>query len=105
MADEVDKRKVTMRNVTLQADGSTATLEAVDYVRPDMLDAYVADARTRWQFVGVSDEPDAGPGGYEGDTAKLDHLEGRSASDFTIYGDASTPENALDFQRRVSGEE
>ena len=65
----IDKRKVTMRNVTLTADGQTATLEATDYVRPDHLDAYVADARTRWQYVEVSEEPDAGPGGYHGQTA------------------------------------
>jgi hypothetical protein len=64
----VDKRRVTMRSVTLTADGATATQEAVDYVRPDHLEAYVADARTRWQFVEVSEEPDAGPGGYEGQT-------------------------------------
>lgn len=48
--------------------------QAVDYVRPDHLDAYVADARTKWQLVTVSDEPDAGPGGYEGATAVPDHL-------------------------------
>lgn len=97
MADEeVDKRKVTMRNVSLLADGNTATLECTDYVRPDQLEAYVADARTRWQFVGVSDEPDAGPGGYDGDTAELPHLAGKTAADFAAYGDATTPENALD---------
>lgn len=66
--ERVTKRKVTMRSVMLQADGSTATHEVEDYVRPDHLDAYVADARQRWQFVGVSDEPDAGPGGYDGAT-------------------------------------
>jgi hypothetical protein len=39
-------------------------------------DAYVADARTRWQTVEVGDEPDAGPAGYDGAThipATLDH--------------------------------
>ena len=60
--DRITKRKVTMKSVTLSADGKT-TLEHVaeDYVRPDHLDAYVADARTKWQAVEVSDEPDAGP--------------------------------------------
>ncbi len=77
MAEEVDKRKVTMRNATLLADGNTATLEATDYVRPDQLDAYVADARTRWQYVGVSDEPDAGPAGYDGLTADLADILGK----------------------------
>lgn len=67
--DRIDKRRVTMKNVTLLANGETATLEATDYVRPDHLDAYVADAKTRWQFVEVSEEPDAGPGGYHGQTA------------------------------------
>ena len=70
MADEqVTKRKVTMRSATLLPNGQTATMEATDYVRPDHLDAYLDDARTRWQFVEVSDEPDAGPGGYAGQTA------------------------------------
>ena len=74
--DRVTKRKVTMRSITLSADGST-TLEHVaeDFVRPDHLDAYVADARTKWQSVEVSDEPDAGPGGYEGATAVPSHLD------------------------------
>ena len=64
----VTKRRVTMRSITLGADGKTYTTEATDYVRPDFLDAYVTDARTRWQHVEVSDEPDAGPGGYHGAT-------------------------------------
>ena len=66
---EVTKRKVTMRSVSLLPDGTTATMEATDYVRPDHLDAYVADDQTRWQQVEVSDEVDAGPGGYQGQTA------------------------------------
>lgn len=73
---EITKRRVTMRNVSLAADGATITEEAVDYVTPDFLDAYVDDARTRWQHVAVSDEPDAGPGGYDGQTvvpADIDH--------------------------------
>lgn len=77
----IDKRRVTMRSSTLagvDADGNDVyrVMEAVDFVRPDFLDAYVADARTRWQVVEVSDEPDAGPGGYDGAThvpAGLDH--------------------------------
>lgn len=70
----VTKRRVTMKSVSLNATGDTITYEAVDYVRPDHLDAYVADARTRWQAVTVSDEPDAGPGGYEGETFVPAHL-------------------------------
>ena len=73
---EITKRRVTMRSVTAGPNGQTMSYEAVDYVRPDFLDAYVADARTRWQSVEVSDEPDAGPGGYHGAThvpGTLDH--------------------------------
>jgi hypothetical protein len=82
MSDEtITKRKVTMRSVVAvepspeRPDGVLA-IEASDYVRPDFLDAYVADAQTRWQSVKVSDEPDAGLGGYHGEThvpAGLDH--------------------------------
>ncbi len=68
----IDKRRVTMTSyiVHVDADGQPVTekQEAVDYVRPDFLDAYTADAQTRWQHVEVSDNPDAGPGGYDGDT-------------------------------------
>lgn len=71
----IDKRRVTMRSVALAANGETVTYEATDYVRPDFLDAYVADARTRWQQVEVSEEPDAGPGGYHGETTVPGHLD------------------------------
>lgn len=74
---EITKRRVTMRTVALNAaSGELETHEAVDFVPLDFLDAYVADARGRWQFVAVSDEPDAGPGGWHGAThvpAHLDH--------------------------------
>lgn len=77
----VDKRRVTMTSfvVTGVSDDGKPQVnkhEAVDYVRPDFLDAYVANAQANWQSVVVSDEPDAGPGGYEGAThvpAELDH--------------------------------
>jgi hypothetical protein len=72
---EITKRRVTMTTVEMR-DGVLVKHEAVDHVRPDFLDAYVADARTRWQSVVVSDEPDAGPAGYHGQThvpAHLDH--------------------------------
>lgn len=72
----VDKRRVTMRSVSLGPDGATLNFEAVDYVRPDILDAYLVDARSRWQSVEVSEEPDAGPAGYHGAThvpERLDH--------------------------------
>jgi hypothetical protein len=63
----ITKRRVTMTNV-VAVPGGVGEHKAVDYVRPDFLDAYVADAKTRWQLVEVSDEPDAGPGGYDGQT-------------------------------------
>lgn len=72
----VTKRRVTMTSISALPDGGVATHQAVDYVRPDFLDAYVEDARRNWQTVEVSDEPDAGPGGYHGETnvpAHLDH--------------------------------
>lgn len=71
---EITKRRVTMRNIVAtgkyDADGRPEfqIYEVVDYVRPDFLDAYVADAQTKYQSVEVSDEPDAGPGGYDGAT-------------------------------------
>jgi len=71
----ITKRRVIMTSITALPDGGVATHQAVDYVRPDFLDAYVADARTKWQTVEVSDEPDAGPGGYHGQTAVPDHLD------------------------------
>ncbi len=67
--DRIDKRRVTMTTYAADARGDVQKHEAVDYVRPDFLDVYVTDARTRWQTVTVSDEPDAGPGGYHGQTA------------------------------------
>jgi hypothetical protein len=97
----ITKRRVTCKSIVpagFDDDGQPQVHvhEMVDYVRPDFLDAYVADARTRWQSVEVSDEPDAGPGGYDGDTVIPPHIEGKKASAFDRYGTPSTPENALD---------
>jgi hypothetical protein len=77
----VDKRRVTMTNFGVGGVDSNGApvvtkIEKVDYVRPDFLDAYLAAAQGQWQNVTVSDEPDAGPGGYDGPThvpAELDH--------------------------------
>jgi len=70
----VTKRRVTMQSATLAKDGKVYTTVMTDYVRPDFLDAYVADAESKWQVVEVSDEPDAGPAGYHGETVIPDHL-------------------------------
>lgn len=71
-AEETDsritKRRVTMASVQMGPDGEMQRHEAVDYVTPDFLEEYLTDARTRWQFVEVSEKPDAGPGGYDGQT-------------------------------------
>lgn len=73
---EITKRRVTMKSIVLSPDGNVSLVhEATDYVRPDHLDAYVADARQRWQSVVVSEEPDAGPGGWGGVTAVPEHLD------------------------------
>ncbi len=66
--ERIDKRRVTMTTYVALPDGTVSKHEAVDYVRPDFLDAYLVDARARWQVVEVSDDPDAGPGGYDGST-------------------------------------
>lgn len=71
----VDKRRVTMRSVSMNRLGEIEQTEKVDYVRPDHLDAYLADARQRFQYVEVSEEPDAGPGGYEGATHVPEYLD------------------------------
>lgn len=70
----VTKRKVTMESATVTTGGKVDLVTVVDYVPEEILDAYVADARTRWQSVSVSDKPDAGPGGYDGDTTIPAHL-------------------------------
>lgn len=67
-------RSTTVAGYDLQGNPVLAEFKVEDYVRPDHLDAYVADARTKWQFVDVSAEPDAGPLGYHGPTAVPAHL-------------------------------
>jgi hypothetical protein len=50
---------VTMRSAFMLPDGSISTHEATDHVATADLDAYVADAQTRWQAVIVAEQPDA----------------------------------------------
>lgn len=64
----VTKRRVTMRSISLGPEGEQLETIAKDYVRPDFLEAYVRVAKDRWQHVTVSDEPDAGPAGFDGPT-------------------------------------
>lgn len=73
----MEKRKVVMTGISLSPDGKTVLRhEATDYVPLDILDAYVADAQTRWQSVVVGDEHDSGPGGDDGETHYPPHLMG-----------------------------
>ena len=80
-ADEpvITKYRVTMRNVravppTADNPAGIAEITATDYVPIEILDAYVADVSTKWAQVEVSEEPDAGPGGYHGATHIPEHL-------------------------------
>lgn len=88
MADDekITKRRVTM--VSLIAgppdDQGVVTVNehrAVDYVPDDerdgvnVLQAYLEQARQVWQRVDVSDELDAGPGGYHGQTVIPGNVE------------------------------
>jgi hypothetical protein len=84
MADEtITKKRVTMTNfIPNGLDENGVQLfdkhEAIDYVREDLLPAYLAavKATNSWQQVLVSEEYDAGPGGYHGPTyvpPALDH--------------------------------
>lgn len=102
---EITKRRVTMSEPLPFKDtrgewiipdaGNTVT----DYVRPDFLDAYVADARLRWSKVDVG-PTDAGPNGYNGPTivpAQLSHdLAGQ------VFAATYTPEELQQAQAQFS---
>jgi hypothetical protein len=60
-----EKYRVTM---------TAANHQAVDYVPASILEAYVKDARQKWSSVVISDEPDYGPGGPDGETVIPAHL-------------------------------
>lgn len=75
-AAPIEKRKVTMTSLQAGPDGQPLTHEATDYVPVTILDAYVTDARTRWQSVTVGDSHDPGPAGDGGDTHYPPHLTG-----------------------------
>lgn len=79
-APQITKRRVTMRNpipvpATDDNPMGIAWVQAEDYVLPEHLDAYTTDARTKWAVVEISEEPDAGPGGYHGATFIPGHLD------------------------------
>jgi hypothetical protein len=70
----VTKVRVTSRNTVVDGyheDGSPVLIDhtAIDFVRPDFVDEYVAAQKIRgWASVVVGTTPDAGPGGYDGQT-------------------------------------
>lgn len=70
----LDRRKVTMVSLSAGLNGAVNRHEAVDYVDVEHLDAYVADARTRWQSVEVGDETDHGPAGENGHYKVHSHM-------------------------------
>lgn len=76
MDDRITKKRVTMRSIVASDTSPTGFVEhlATDFVRPDFLDEYVSDAKLRWQSVNISEEPDAGDGGYDGVTHVPAHL-------------------------------
>jgi hypothetical protein len=97
--DEVDprvtKRRVTAQSAVMGQDGNVYTLTRVDYVPDDdrnVLDAYLANLRETWQVVEVSEEYDAGPGGYHGQTVIPEELVHPLAG--TVY--EATPEKDRD---------
>lgn len=71
----LERYQVTMRSVGLAPNGSQLLHEAIDHVDIEHLDAYVAEAKTRWQSVVVSEEPDHGPGGEDGDYTIHEHMK------------------------------
>lgn len=75
----IEKRHVHGRNsavVGFNPDGTVILQDHDfnDYVPVDILDAYVEDAKTRWQFVEVGTEHDSGPAGDAGLTHYPEHL-------------------------------
>lgn len=63
----VEKRRVTM--------SGNRGHGCVDFVPLEILDDYVADAKTRWQHVEVGDSHDPGPAGDHGPTHYPPHLQ------------------------------
>lgn len=83
----ITKKRVTMINAVAAGildDGTVVTHvhNAVDYVREDHLEAYLAALGGKWDSVSVSDEYDAGPGRYAGATWVPDTLEHEEAGWF-----------------------
>jgi hypothetical protein len=106
---EITKRKVTARSISLAPEAGMPNLETVreDYVRPDFLDAYVNALREsgRWQTIEVSEEPDAGPGGYDGATYVPPGLAHPLAGAYYPASDCKNCSHAPEGARVVHGSE
>lgn len=80
MADRIEKRHIRCRNTAVVGydhDGRALLQDqsVEDFVPADIVDAYLADARTRWQHVElVADEHRPGPAGDDGLTHYPHHL-------------------------------
>lgn len=87
MPDVIEKRKVTMLNV-VAINGDIYQHKAEDFVPVEILDAYVADAQTRWQSVVVDHDSghDSGPAGDAGDTHFPAHLDHPNCNGQTVSG-------------------
>lgn len=67
MAAPEQRRRVTLRNTTVDAAGRPVILEGVDHVAPEHIDAYVEEHRARgWRYIEIGDDNDHGPGGPRG---------------------------------------
>lgn len=103
---EITKRRVTARSISLAPEAGLPNLETerVDYVRPDFLDAYVEALRAsgNWQTIEVSEEPDAGPAGYDGATYVPGNLNHPLAgSYFPATGDKDPEKHAPEHAKIV----
>lgn len=102
---QVTKRRVTMTEPKPFKDSlgdwiiPDKSTTVTDYVRPDFLDAYVADAQTRWDRVDVGDL-DAGPNGYNGPTYVPDQLDHELAGQ--TFEATYTPEELQQPQAQFS---
>lgn len=80
MADRIEKRHVKCRSTAVVGydhDGKALLQDqsVEDFVPADILDAYLDDARKRWQSVEVvSPEHNPGPGGDDAHTHYPSHL-------------------------------
>lgn len=106
---QVTKRRVVLVNSAFVGTGPDGRdlyqrTEMTDYVLDDVrdgvnvLEAYLAAARQAWQSVTVSDEYDAGPGGFHGQTHIPDVIVVPAAAD------GSAPERRYNIAHPAAGQ-